>query len=94
MLEIEKKLDCSVIQNRQYVESEKIKIKYQKKTESADELIRQLMELLKMSLEVKEGQKIEYVLNTLETDILTMPLHSFQYSMSSQEGKIGLTRLL
>ena len=61
-----------MIQNRQYVESEKIKIKYQKKTESADELIRQLMELLKMSLEVKEGQKIEYVLNTLETDILTM----------------------
>lgn len=46
-------------------------VKYKENAEYTEQFIKQLKELLAMSLKVEEGQKIEYVLNTEEVSILT-----------------------
>lgn len=71
ILEMEKILDCNILQNRQYIETERIKIKYQNKTENSREVIQQLKDLLMMSLNIRDGQEPEYVLTTEEISILT-----------------------
>ena len=45
--------------------------RYKENAEYTEQFIKQLKELLAMSLKVEEGQKIEYVLNTEEVSILT-----------------------
>ena len=68
---IEEKLDCNLMKNYQYIETERVKVKYKENAEYTEQFIKQLKELLAMSLKVEEGQKIEYVLNTEEVSILT-----------------------
>lgn len=68
---IEEKLDCNLMKNYQYIETERVKVKYKENAEYTEQFIKQLKELLAMSLKVEEGQKIEYVLNTEEISILT-----------------------
>ena len=69
--EMEKILDCNIPQNKQYLETERIKVKYQKKTENTGEIIQQLKELLMMSLNICDGKEPEYVLTPEEISILT-----------------------
>ena len=57
--------------NNKYIETERVKVKYKENSEYTEQFIKQLKELLAMSLKVEEGQKIEYVLNTEEVSILT-----------------------
>lgn len=68
---IEEKLDCNLMKNYQYIETERVKVKYKENAEYTEQFIKQLKELLAMSLKVEEGQKMEYVLNTEEVSILT-----------------------
>lgn len=69
--EMEKILDCNIPQNKQYLETERIKVKYQKKTENTGEIIQQLKELLMMSLNICDGKEPEYILTPEEISILT-----------------------
>ena len=49
------------MKNYQYIETERVKVKYKENAEYTEQFIKQLKELLAMSLKVEEGQKIEYV---------------------------------
>lgn len=69
--EIEKKIDSNILQNKQYIETEKTKIKNQKKPENTKVIIQQLKELLMLSLKIENGQKVKFVLSTEEISILT-----------------------
>ncbi len=71
LLELEEKLDGSILQNQQYMETEKIKIEGAKGTTDKNVLIQKLKELLLMTVELKNIQENNYVLTVEEMDILT-----------------------
>lgn len=68
LVEIENKLDYNILQNRQYVETGKVKLEYQMKKTSDEELLQKLREILFMTL--KCTQENSYVLTSEEMDIL------------------------
>lgn len=70
-MEMQKRYFQKLKKNYQYIETERVKVKYKENAEYTEQFIKQLKELLAMSLKVEEGQKIEYVLNTEEVSILT-----------------------
>ena len=71
LLELEEKLDGSILQNKQYIETEKIKIESAQETTDKNVLIQKLKEILLMTVELKNAQESNYVLNVEEMDILT-----------------------
>lgn len=68
LAEIESKLDCKILQNRQYVETGKIKLEYHMKKTTDEELLQKLKEILSMTLQ--NVQENSYVLTSEEMDIL------------------------
>ena len=50
---IEEKLDCNLMKNYQYIETERVKVKYKENAEYTEQFIKQLKELLAMSLKVE-----------------------------------------
>ena len=71
LLELEEKLDGSILQNKQYIETEKIKIEGAQETTDKNVLIHKLKEILLMTVELKNAQESNYVLTVEEMDILT-----------------------
>lgn len=71
LLELEEKLDGSILQNKQYIETEKIKIESAQETTDKNVLIHKLKEILLMTVELKNAQESNYVLTVEEMDILT-----------------------
>lgn len=66
--EIKSKLDCNILQNKQYVETGEVKLDYHIKKKNIDELLEKLTKILSMTLQPiwEDG----YVLTNEEMDIL------------------------
>ena len=47
---IEEKLDCNLMKNYQYIETERVKVKYKENAEYTEQFIKQLKELLEMCI--------------------------------------------
>ena len=65
---IEEKLDCDVLQNKQYIETGKVKLDYHIKKVNDEELLQRLKKILSMTLQ--NAQDTDYVLTNEEMDIL------------------------
>lgn len=68
---IENRIDCSILENYQYIEVGKIQVKYQKHLSDSEKLIHELKKILEMTLKVEDEYRTKYVLNRQEISILT-----------------------
>lgn len=69
--QIEKRLDCSFINNIQYLQAERIKIMYHKGTLNWENCLKELKRLLSYTLKWEENQPLKQVLTVEEMNILT-----------------------
>lgn len=90
--EIEKRLDCSIVDNMQYIAAEKVRIKYKKKTLDSEVCLEQLERILGLTLDWKQEKDIPYRLTTTENNILNQ-IATIYYENGEKEKAIQILKM-